>query len=391
MSPRSRFHRTARAMIQIHNAMPCRSVVNMAPSCFAPRQYTDKTHYLQRRPNRAECTKPRRRLPTRGAFDVLTLMDILLVVFDFQSGVYHEYHPLRQLGYFTLTAPPLPSTNTMDALDSLVSPWLANFTRSRMRAFIRSTDRHRHVVFAAYAAHVGHLQAVQILLEDTAHKCSDANLVDWAACQGHLHVIQLVRSVLGEATTCSPWAMDVSATNNHLDVLTWLYFHCGATCTAEGVYGASRHGHLEVLQWLALGHRARSQWFENAIVVAAAAGQFAVLQWLYALFLRNGRTYSHKNQLHDALASAMANDHVDIVQWMRRRMLPTGEIDDLYGSTKDSKPVEEDGEKRAGRPSPWRRMLRGMASPAKRIIQRRKSFCAGRSVAESHPSSCSIQ
>ncbi|RHZ30656.1 hypothetical protein DYB26_006000 [Aphanomyces astaci] len=145
----------------------------------------------------AHSTKPTHRPRTVGAFEVLTSLDLMLLILDFQGGVYNSHHPLRRLGYYTLATPPL-STDHMQAVDALLSPWLAIFTPSRMLTFLRSTDKYRHSILAAYAAYVGHLPAVRLLIENTTHKCSEASVIDWAAYGGHLHVIQFVHKVSSE-------------------------------------------------------------------------------------------------------------------------------------------------------------------------------------------------
>ncbi|ETV86852.1 hypothetical protein H257_01903 [Aphanomyces astaci] len=271
-------------------------------------------------------TKPTHRPRTVGAFEVLTSLDLMLLILDFQGGVYNSHHPLRRLGYYTLATPPL-STDHMQAVDALLSPWLAIFTPSRMLTFLRSTDKYRHSILAAYAAYVGHLPAVRLLIENTTHKCSEASVIDWAAYGGHLHVIQFVHKVSSETARCTTWAMDIAATHNHTHVLEWLHLHRAEGCTVEAVHGATRHGHLEALQWLAVGNRARTFWFENAIVIAASMGHLDTLKWLHAQLVGQGRNYSRNNPLHEALATATSNGHADIVQWMRRRVLPTSEID----------------------------------------------------------------
>ncbi|KAF0687106.1 Aste57867_21077 [Aphanomyces stellatus] len=242
--------------------------------------------------------------------DVLSSVGLMLLVFDFQCGVYDTHHPLRRVGSHAWDL--CPSSYkllraSMLEVDVLLTPWYTLHGTSRLDTLIRSTNGFRHNVVASHCAFHGNLPALRVLLEKTNHKCTEANLVDWAACNGQLNVIEFLHASTTGTVRCTTWAMDIAATNGHLRVLQWLHANRSEGCTMSAVRGAARHGHLDVLHWLHDTFHTRELWWTSAIDVAAAHGHLAVVQWLHVL----RRPSSEK-----AWVGAAANGHLDVLQWL---------------------------------------------------------------------------
>ncbi|KAF0687099.1 hypothetical protein As57867_021002, partial [Aphanomyces stellatus] len=160
------------------------------------------------------------------ALAVLACPELVLAIVNFQAGVYDDYHPIRCVGRFTLTSTQR-SLDDMRRIDALLTPWHAFHTAPslpRMSALVRSMDRHRHNIIASHAAFAGHLPVLRALLTGTAHRCTDAHLVDWAACNGQLHVLQFLVESTAHAR-CTQWAIDSAAAHGHLHVVQYLFAH----------------------------------------------------------------------------------------------------------------------------------------------------------------------
>ncbi|KAH9115560.1 hypothetical protein AeMF1_010437 [Aphanomyces euteiches] len=217
-----------------------------------------------------------------AAISVMTSTDLLLFIMDFmdfQQGVYYAYHPLRRLGCLTVT-PEAP--NTMDQVDELLAPWHAYHSHQRTMALIRSTDQYKHNLIAAHAAFTGNFPVVTTMLEKTTHKCIEANLIDWAASAGRLDMVEYIYQATNGSMTTTTSAMDMAATNGHLNVLQWLHTHRQGRCTVAAVRGAAANGHLDVLAWFAsVGIHSISSWWIEAMTAARSNGHTTIVQWLH--------------------------------------------------------------------------------------------------------------
>ena len=102
--------------------------------------------------------------------------------------------------------------------------------------------------------------------------------MDFAARNGHLHVVQWIHNNRREG--CSKSAMDGASENGHLHIVQWLHANRKEGCTRCAMDGAARNGHLHVVQWLYTNRNEGCT--KDAIDFAAAKGHNHVVQWLHA-------------------------------------------------------------------------------------------------------------
>ncbi|GMF10268.1 unnamed protein product [Phytophthora lilii] len=158
------------------------------------------------------------------------------------------------------------------------------------------------------AASNGHLEVVKWLHHHHTDGCTTQAL-DSAARNGHLHVVQWLHGNRTEGGTTA--AMDGAATAGHLDVLKWLHDHRHEGCTTSAMNGAARENRLNILQWL---HVKRSQGCTQEVLdEAATGGNLAVMQWLVA---RCPQKCSFSRR---ALENAAANGKLEAVQWLYKQ------------------------------------------------------------------------
>ncbi|KAF0687101.1 Aste57867_21072 [Aphanomyces stellatus] len=120
---------------------------------------------------------------------------------------------------------------------------------------IASTRGETHIsILAAHCAFQGDLPALRLLVQKFEVHCSKANLIDWAACNGHLDVIEFLHTSMAGVAKNTPWAMEVAAAHGHLPVVQWLHHHRGQRMSTIAMVAAAVHGHLDILEWL-LGHK----------------------------------------------------------------------------------------------------------------------------------------
>ncbi|KUF89862.1 hypothetical protein AM587_10005822 [Phytophthora nicotianae] len=144
---------------------------------------------------------------------------------------------------------------------------------------------------------------------------SSQTVMDRAANNGHLHILELLHSVAVEmqkegkngAPTCTNWALESAAIMGHLEVVKWLQTHYTDLCFSSSTTSmVARNGNLKILQWL---HRRDDvEWSTDVMDSAAENGHLAVVKWL------------HVNRSEGCTTSAMnfaaANGHRKVVQWL---------------------------------------------------------------------------
>ena len=132
------------------------------------------------------------------------------------------------------------------------------------------------------------------------------NLCNFAACAGHLEVLQWARlnGCRWDAETCS-----LAAESGHLEVLQWARLS-GCPWDEWTCIYAALNGHLEVLQWARLQG---CPWNEMTCCYAAQQGHLEVLQWARL----NGCPWD------DLTCTLAANKgHLEILQWARLNGCP---------------------------------------------------------------------
>ncbi|RLN98636.1 hypothetical protein BBJ28_00018372 [Nothophytophthora sp. Chile5] len=181
----------------------------------------------------------------------------------------------------------------------------------RKLTYLAARDTESFWKRAQYAAANGHLHVLQWLTEFHSDRCEwTTYAMDSAAQWGHLSVIQWLHENRDEG--CSVGAMNFTAITAHLDVLQWLHVNRSEGCSEVAFVFAAVAGRLEVLQWL--HERYADVTRGSAIRVAARNGKLAVVQWLYTATGEAGERYRDYSEL--ALIDATRNGHVDVVDWL---------------------------------------------------------------------------
>jgi hypothetical protein len=146
--------------------------------------------------------------------------------------------------------------------------------------------------------------------------CTFTSVVDAAAANGHLEIVQFLLEVVREEgderstkrrrvqvypdnvtrglpqlspseqlpnetgrPACTKAAMDGAAARGHLDVVRWLHANCSEGCTVAAMDLAAKNGHLHVIEWL---HENRLEGgTTDAIDYASRSGHLEVLKWLH--------------------------------------------------------------------------------------------------------------
>ncbi|KAK1935385.1 putative ankyrin repeat protein [Phytophthora citrophthora] len=128
--------------------------------------------------------------------------------------------------------------------------------------------------------------------------------MDIAAAHGHLGIVQWLRANCSEG--CTTAAMDLAAEHGHLEDVKWLHANRKEGCTSDAMNGASARGHLHVVKWL---HEYTTEGCTtDAMDNAAGGGHLEVLKWL------------HENRTEgctvDAMDSVAGNGNFDMVKWL---------------------------------------------------------------------------
>ncbi|ETK73610.1 hypothetical protein F441_19902 [Phytophthora nicotianae CJ01A1] len=131
--------------------------------------------------------------------------------------------------------------------------------------------------------------------------------IDVAATNGHLDTVKWLHETRSDG--CTSLAMNSAAGNGHLDVVKWLHANRTEGCTTRAMDRAAGNGHLEMVEWL---HRNRSEGCTtNAMDLAAANGYLKVVKWLY-VNRSEGCTVK-------AFEKAMQNNHLRVAWWLHAR------------------------------------------------------------------------
>ncbi|KAJ0412050.1 hypothetical protein ATCC90586_004596 [Pythium insidiosum] len=155
------------------------------------------------------------------------------------------------------------------------------------------------------AATNGHLEMVRYLHETRSEGGSVAAM-DGAARHGHLHVVEFLHAHRDEG--CTTAAMDQAAANGHLAVVRFLHEQRQEGCTTAAMNLAAKHGHLDVVRFL---HERRDEGCTtSAMDDAASAGHLAVVQFLHA-HRDEGCTVAAMNQ-------AAIHGHLAVVEFLHR-------------------------------------------------------------------------
>ncbi|RLN94167.1 hypothetical protein BBJ28_00020134 [Nothophytophthora sp. Chile5] len=127
------------------------------------------------------------------------------------------------------------------------------------------------------AAIGGHLEVLKYLHEKHLHNDSTLSLMDAAARNGFLDVMQWLHANFNQK--CTTNAMDCAATIGRLDVVQWLHEHRSEGCASAATDLAASNGHMDIVKWL---HSHRSEGCKWATLGwAAEFGHLDMMQWLH--------------------------------------------------------------------------------------------------------------
>jgi Ankyrin repeats (3 copies) len=121
--------------------------------------------------------------------------------------------------------------------------------------------------------------------------------------------IAFLSSVLDRTpgVSCTTYAMDRAVRFRRLDILQWLHAHRREGCSSDAVTTAARLGFVDVLEWFHVADVPTASW-EDAMDVAAAAGQLEAVRWLAA--------HRHEGCTAKAMDEAAANGYMDVLEWL---------------------------------------------------------------------------
>ncbi|RLN82465.1 hypothetical protein BBJ28_00026426 [Nothophytophthora sp. Chile5] len=152
------------------------------------------------------------------------------------------------------------------------------------------------------AASNGHLEVVQWLHAQNVKGTADA--MSSAATSGHFEVVKWLHANRVEG--CTVRAMDGAAERGFLEIVQWLHSNRTEGCSTAAMDGAAANGHLEVVQWL---HEHRGEGCSvNAMNDAAWKGHLEVVKWLHG-----HRTEGCTNK---AMQFAVVSGHLEVVQFL---------------------------------------------------------------------------
>ncbi|TMW58610.1 hypothetical protein Poli38472_010169 [Pythium oligandrum] len=134
-------------------------------------------------------------------------------------------------------------------------------------------------------------------------------LMDWAAAQGNLELLEEFHKDEFATVTCTTDAMDQAAEHGHLEIVQWLHEHRHEGCTSAAMTMAASQGHLDVVQWL---HAYRTEGCDSGAHLGAAGnGHLEVVRWLDIYYPTTRKGYGW----NDPLAQAAFGGHFDVVRY----------------------------------------------------------------------------
>ncbi|CAK4081521.1 unnamed protein product [Aphanomyces euteiches] len=169
---------------------------------------------------------------------------------------------------------------------------------------IESTDGFTSYVMNLAAAR-GFLNIVRFLHDNRKEGCTH-QAMDNAAKNGHLDIVKFLHAHRTEG--CTTDAMDDAASSGHLDVVQFLHEKRTEGCTQKAMDGAVCGGHDSVFHFL---HTHRSEGCsKKAMDAAAARGDFKLVQFLH--------WNRHEGCTIDALRTAAEHGHANVVEYLLR-------------------------------------------------------------------------
>lgn len=153
------------------------------------------------------------------------------------------------------------------------------------------------------AASENHIEVVRWLHENRREGCT-TNAMDYAAANGHLEILQWLHAHRSEG--CTARAMDYAARSGHLRVVKWLHENTTAGCTVRAMDDAAAEGHLNVFKWLRENRNEGCS--VNAMESAARCGRLDIVKWLHY--------NSSEGCTTEAIDAAAETNKFEVVRWL---------------------------------------------------------------------------
>ncbi|MEX0595918.1 MAG: ankyrin repeat domain-containing protein, partial [Candidatus Paceibacterota bacterium] len=129
--------------------------------------------------------------------------------------------------------------------------------------------------------------------------------IDWAAGNGHLHVVKWLHEYRSEG--CSYRAMNMAAKNGHIKVVKWLDSNRNEGCTKDAVDYAAANGHFEIVKWL-LNNRKEGCKF--AMKFSIKYGHLKIVKYLH--------TKHQQGFSEDDIKWAVTNNHYKVLKYLNQ-------------------------------------------------------------------------
>lgn len=160
------------------------------------------------------------------------------------------------------------------------------------------------------AFQAGDLQLLQWIQQHRGLQHADHINIDAAAGQGRLGLIQFLSSGV-ERPSCTTLAMDWAAANGHLHVIHYLHEHRTEGCTKAAMDMAANFGHWDIVAFLA-DHRSEG----CSVIVLHTAIRIGRLD-----LVEKYAAASSRMELQAALYVSDAFDHAGIIQYLQTRLV----------------------------------------------------------------------
>ncbi|KAF0687102.1 Aste57867_21073 [Aphanomyces stellatus] len=252
--------------------------------------------------------------------DVLASRELIARVFAYQHGLRFNMHYIfHRMGKAAWEVSPSSyglvhndrRLTSMCKIDEMLTSWYE--LNSGVANVVATTRGETSLaILAAHCAFQGDLPALRLLVQKFEVLCTKANLIDWAACNGHLDVIEFLHISTAGVAKNTPWAMEVAAAHGHLHVLKWLHHYRGQRMSAKVIEAAAVHGHLDILKWIS-GHKTFRTWWLAAR--GANSKCTDVHEWL------------HSPETHELMQYGATNVACETCKFKTMAIMPAFEVE----------------------------------------------------------------
>ncbi|KAF0693531.1 Aste57867_15512 [Aphanomyces stellatus] len=228
---------------------------------------------------------------------VLLNPDLSLHLASFQPGVQHHLLAITAAARVLLQAS-CPTPTQREAAETTRLDWFHTHGVDGLRKLYRTRPAWLDGSFLAFAASIGHVDAVRFLLSQHPDADDLGPAVLQAVQRGDLAILELFSSGF------SSYTMNLAAARGHVHVVA--YLHPYHSCTHMAMDKAAAYGHLDVVKFLHV-HRTEGC-STDAMDAAAAGGHLAIVEFLH--------THRTEGCTKKAMDRAAAGGHMDVVRFL---------------------------------------------------------------------------